>query len=261
MITTLSGIKMPVQKKSLLQLRLQKRMKALNISSYDEYCRYLFSSQGKKFETAKLLSVVSTNKTEFFREKAHFDFLLNTLLKKLCSSHNNSISIWSAGCATGEEVYSIAMTCEEFIRLSGKNLDYRILGTDISEHAILTAKLAIYKAEKAVPVPPDYKKRYLLKSRENQKDLIRVAPQLRQKTKFALVNLVDISMPASYKFDVVFCRNTLIYFNQETQKRTIDNILSYIKKGGYLFIGHSESLFHLGTNIKAVQPTIYQTPE
>jgi chemotaxis protein methyltransferase CheR len=257
-ITSVSGIKMPPQKRTMLQSRLKKRMRELEISTYDEYCRYLFSKAGITEETPHLINSISTNKTEFFREVKHFEYLSNIILPELESQDKKHINIWSAGCATGEEVYSIAMTCEDFLNSKNSLLDYRVLGTDISTTALDIARKAIYHAEKAKNISFSHKKKYLLKSKDHEKNLVRVVPHIRNKVIFKQLNLNTINYQVNQLFDIVFCRNTLIYFDKSTQIKIIKEIIKHMSENGFLFVGHSETLVHFDSGLEMIIPTIYK---
>ena len=173
---------------------------------------------------------------------------------------SGDISIWSAGSSTGEEAYSIAFNVEEFNANSTKKIRYNILGTDISSIAVKTANTGIYNASKTHNIPEKLKKKYLLKSKSPEKNLVRIAPEIRKKVNFLRLNLNNDKYSIHSDFDIVFCRNTLIYFSPQTQKSIVKKLIDHLKPMGYLFIGHSESLFHLNLDLKALRPTIYQKP-
>ncbi len=253
------GIKMPVGKKTMLQCRLQKRMRELKISSYKEYCDLVFSKQGQEDEIYQMIDVVSTNKTDFFREHAHFDFLKNTILPGLNKndSSGNFVKVWSAGCASGEEAYTIAMVMSEF-KEKNPDFDFKILGTDISNKILTEAANAIYPLNKVSDIPLNLKKKYLLKSKDKTLAKVRIVPELRAKVKFARLNLMEDNYNVQEKYDIIFCRNTLIYFDKETQKKVVFNLINEIKNNGYFILGHSESLINMDTPIKQVSPTVYR---
>ncbi|MFW6103720.1 MAG: CheR family methyltransferase, partial [Bacteroidota bacterium] len=191
-ITEHAGIKMPEAKKVMLQSRLQKRLRYLDMDNFKDYVDYVFSEDGIQNELIHMLDVVSTNKTDFFREPVHFEFLEKTLLPEYIRqfSKNRPIKIWSAGCSSGEEAYTAAITLAEF-KKNHPGLDYSIFGTDISTEILRKAVNAIYKEEKINNVPIDLKKKYFLKSKDRSKKLVRVVPELRNKTNYARMNLMD----------------------------------------------------------------------
>jgi chemotaxis protein methyltransferase CheR len=257
-IYTEFGIKMPPVKKTMLQSRLHKRLRALNIATFKDYVEYVFSREGSE-EVIHMIDVVSTNKTDFFREPVHFDFLKNILLPELAIEAKTSapVKIWSAGCSSGEEVYTIAMTLQDF-KTDHPGLDYHILGTDISTRILRDATNAIYKESKVQMVPMSIKKKYLLKSKDRVNPTVRIVPELRKKTTFRRLNFMSGSYDVNEVFDIIFCRNVLIYFDRQTQEKVIQKLCFKLKKGGYFFLGHSESITGLNVPLQQVQPTIYR---
>ena len=258
-ITEHAGIKLPEVKKVMLQSRLQKRLRHLNMASFKQYIDFIFSEDGIQNELIHMLDVVSTNKTDFFREPVHFEFLEKNFLPEYVEQFtlNRPVNIWSAGCSSGEEVYTIAMTIAEF-KKNHPGLDYAILGTDISTDILQKAVNAIYKEEKVNRMPLDLKKKYLLKSKDQSKKLIRIVPELRNKASFKRLNFMDDTYKLNDTFDVIFCRNVLIYFNRETQEEVINKLVLKLRKGGYFFIGHSESIMGMDVPLTQVQPTIFK---
>jgi chemotaxis protein methyltransferase CheR len=253
------GIKLPITKKTMLEGRLQKRLRALNLNSYKEYCDYVFSAHGQEAEIIHMIDVVTTNKTDFFREAVHFDFLSNHILPKYCNSNFSAkpFKVWSAGCSTGEEPYTLAMVMSEF---SEKNagFDFSILATDISSRALNAGTTAVYAKEKIAPVPFPLKKKYLLKSKDENKRTVRIIPELRTKVNFRRFNFLDSHSPFTQNFNVIFCRNVLIYFDRPTQEKVILNLCSKLEPGGYLFLGHSESISSMNLPLMQIQPTTFK---
>lgn len=254
------GIKMPPAKKIMLQSRLQKRLKALGYQSFDEYCDYIFSTEGK-LEIVQMIDLVSTNKTDFFREPAHFDHLVEHILPKLrdpfAELPNRMLNVWSAGCSTGEEPYTIAMVLNEYATQM-QNFSYQVTATDISTRVLDHARKAIYTESKIAPVPMSLRKKYLLRSKDPEKSLVRIHPVLREKIYFERLNFMDDSFNLKKKFDIIFCRNVVIYFDMETQKKLFNKFSRHLTPKGYLFIGHSETLNGLDLPFQPVAPTIYQ---
>lgn len=252
------GIKLPPIKKLMLQSRLQKRLKALNMRTFKEYVDYVFSPKGQKEEVVHMMNVVSTNKTDFYREPVHFDFIVNTLLPSLYNpSGNLHLKIWSAGCSSGEEPYTIAITLSEFAARNPK-FDFSIYATDISTNMLKLAEDGIYKEERINVVPVDLKKKYFLKSKNREEKKVRVIPQLRSKIIFERLNLINDSYHVTGYFDIIFCRNVLIYFERDVQQKILKKLCSYVRNGGYLLLGHSESITGLDLPLKHVQPAIFR---
>jgi chemotaxis protein methyltransferase CheR len=258
-ITEHAGIKLPEVKKVMLQSRLQKRLRYLNLTSFKEYVDFVFSEEGLKNELIHMLDVVSTNKTDFFREPVHFEFMEKTILPEYIRDFplNRPMKIWSAGCSSGEEVYTIAMTIQEFKR-EHPGLDYSVLGTDISTDILNRAVDAIYKEEKTQVVPLELKKKYLLRSKDRTKKLVRMVPELRKKAVFKRLNFMDSYYDMKEVYDVIFCRNVLIYFNREIQEDVIRKLIMNLRKGGYFFIGHSESIMGMDVPLQQIRPTIFK---
>lgn len=250
------GIKMPQQKQIMLQSRLQKRLKALNIRTFDEYLEYIFNPSSGD-EIINMIDVVSTNKTEFYRENEHFEILRNEILPKLIIAKKiNKLDVWSAGSSNGQELYTLAIELNEF-KENKQYFDYNILGTDISTKVLKEGALAIYPQDVINPIPLKIKKKYFLKSKNPEKKLVRVVPELRKKATFRRLNLVDDHYELNKTFDLIFCRNTLIYFERKIQEKVILNLLHHLKPHGYLFLGHSESLAGMKLPLNQYKPTIY----
>lgn len=256
------GIKMPPVKKTLLESRLQKRLRSLELNTYKEYCDYLFSKEGSQKEIPHFIDKITTNKTDFFREPDHFDFLTQSVLPALISTqegNRKSISIWSAGCSTGEEPYTIAMVVNEFLDNNPNlNIDFSILATDISVDVLKTAKNAVYHEMRIAPVPLQMRKKYLLRSKNRHNKTIKIGPELRRKVVFGKLNFMDSNFGIKQPLDIVFCRNVLIYFDKSTQEKILQKICRYINIEGYFFQGHSESTQNMQLPLKSVFPTIYK---
>ncbi|MCU7494662.1 MAG: chemotaxis protein CheR [Ignavibacteria bacterium] len=253
------GIKMPAGKKIMLEARLRKRVKELGISSYTEYCKLVLSRESSSSEIFHFIDVVTTNKTDFFREPKQFQFLVENALPELRRLYQvgteNGIRIWSAGCSSGEEAYTLAMVLKDYLRDLSQ---IRILATDVSTQVLEKALLAIYEEEKVEPVPMEFKKKYLLKSKEKEKKLVRIVPELRRLVEFRRVNFMHDNYEIKELFHAVFCRNVIIYFDRPTQEAIVQKICRSLAKGGYLFIGHSESLFNMDLPLVQVAPSIYR---
>lgn len=257
------GIKLSFVKKTMLTVRLFKRLRALDMKSFDQYYDYVHDSKNRHSELVQMIDVVSTNKTDFFREPAHFVFLQQQVLPELACLKNNAyrrkLNIWSAGCSSGEEPYTLAMVLSEFFTRSFDN--FSILATDISTRVLEKAKKAIYSTQIVEPVPDLMKKKYLMRGIGLQKDFCRVVPELRSRISFQRLNFMEKSFKIKTSMDIIFCRNVIIYFDQQTQKRLFKKLYDQLIPGGYLFIGHSESLHGINNDFYLVGSTIYRKPE
>jgi chemotaxis protein methyltransferase CheR len=253
------GIKLPAGKRLMLEGRLHKRVRALNYSGLNEYVDNLFGEGQFDTELRHLIDVVTTNKTDFFREPSHFDFIRQVAIPELLKSRSRAdLKIWSAACSTGMEAYTTAMVLDDMVR-TGTRFRFRILGTDISTAVLRVAETAIYTRDALAPVPPEFVNRYFLRSRNRSSDEVRVVPELRQLTHFTRMNLMDGSYPVDRDVDIIFCRNVLIYFEKQTQRKVVNQLCAHLRPGGYLMVGHSESMIHsVVPGLKQVQPTIFR---
>ena len=251
------GIRMLPVKRIMLQGRLLKRIRELKMSSFSEYKNYFFSREGQDKEILQFLNVVTTNKTDFFREPVHFNFLNEVvLLQQKTQKAGELLKIWSAGCSSGEEPYTISIVMNEFLK-SNPLFKFEITATDISTQMLETAAAGIYNAQKIEGIPLEIKKRYFLKSKDSLNPTVKVNKILQNNLKLSYLNLMDsYSFPAA--FDIIFCRNVLIYFDRETQEKVILRICSQLKPGGYFFIGHSESISGMTLPLENIKPTIFR---
>lgn len=251
------GMKMPSQKKVLLEGRLHKRLRELNFQSFKEYIDFVLTEGEYNGELVTMFDLVTTNKTDFFRESKHFDFFSSTFLVDYYNKHpKQTLKIWSAGCSSGEEVYTLGMIIQEF-KENNPNFDYQIFGSDISMRMLHSASLAIYPDSRIGDIPYNLKKKYLLKNKDQSKRMIRIAPELREKTTFFRHNLMEENYNNLDMFDAIFCRNVLIYFDSNTQKQVIRKLTSNLKQGGYLFLGHSETVNNATGDLLHIQPSVY----
>ena len=252
------GIKLSDSKKSMLEGRLQKRLHQNQLNSFKRYFDFLTSPKGK-MEVIHMVDCVSTNKTDFFREPAHFEFLADEILPQFSKSYGSSksLTIWSSACSSGEEVYTTAIVMEEFIRNGGAT-NYSILGTDISYEILKNAINGVYPEKSIEKIPQSIKKEYFLKSKNKELNLVRVIPKLRNKTSFSRLNLMQGCYGEQSKYDIIFCRNVLIYFDRRTQEEVVRKQCYTLKKGGYFFLGHTESINGMDLPLKQIVPTVYQ---
>jgi len=254
------GIKMPASKKLMIQSRLTARLKALDMHSYKEYLNYAFSSaQTENDEITSMIDVLTTNLTNFFREKEHFNVMMQTVLPTLSAKGITNPCLWSAGCSTGEEPYTLSMVMQEYMRLRpGKFTDYEILATDISTRVLEKAAQAVYPIETIEKLSYDLKHRYFLKSRpETGKPRVRVNEKTREKVRFSRLNFMDHTYNVFGPKDIIFCRNVLIYFDKQTQQEVIAKLLKNLNKGGFLFLGHSETIFGMDLPVETIAPTVF----
>lgn len=252
------GIKMPPEKKIMLQSRLQRRLKALQISNFKEYVDFVFSARGQIEEVIHMMDVVSTNKTDFFRESVHFDYLLSDALPDLFESQNQrNIAVWSAGCSSGEEPYTIAITLSEF-KASHPGFDFTISASDLSTKMLNKAVSAIYSEERVKDIPQSIKLKYFLRSKDRENKKVRVIPELRNKLEFFRQNLLYLPMENHPKYSIIFCRNVLIYFDRNNQHEILSRLCTQLKPKGYLLLGHSESITGLDLPVKQIMPTVFK---
>jgi chemotaxis protein methyltransferase CheR len=260
-ITTELGIKMPDSKISMIQSRLMRRVRELGLQSVEEYGNYLFSARHED-ERDHFINAITTNKTDFFREQEHFSYLTATALPLLAAIGETNYcqtKIWSAACSTGEEPYTLAIVLNEYARLNA-GANFRILATDVSTRVLEKARQAIYSAEQAAAIPAELRKKYLLQSRDGDSNLVRITPELRKTISFHRLNLISDDYQINDRFDVVFLRNVLIYFDRIVQEAVVNHICRYLNPGGYLFVGHSESLSELRIPVRRVHTSVFQMP-
>ena len=256
-IYTYFGIYLPPKKQYLLQTRLVKRLRALGMTSYSEYANFVLKNGLNGDEAFEMIDVVSTNKTDFFRDKAHFDFVSENINAEW---KNKRIKVWSAGCSSGQELYSLAMILQ-LAKSKGEIVDFEGYGSDISAGVLEKASKAIYPYREAAHIPDLYRKKFLLRSKQSDKPQIRIVPELRSKVSFLRINLIADTYPLVRDFQFIFCRNTLIYFDRETQRRVVQNLSRHLAPGGYFFIGFSESLIDMdiqAMGLQLIKPTIYR---
>lgn len=244
-----SGIQMKAEKKVLIESRLAKRLRNFNHKSYGEYFEYMLKDLT---EQQVFIDIITTNETSFFREPHHYDYLKQTILPK-CTSN---LRIWSAACSIGAEAYSAAMVCDD--TLSGKKMSYEIVCTDINADVVQTAQLGLYPNKFLLQIPKNYLQKYCLKGTGEFEGQFVITDKLKEKFYYKRMNLLDETISDVGMFDIVFLRNMLIYFDTPEKKKIVENVVSRIKRGGYLFIGHSESLFNISNAVTQIKPTVYQ---
>ena len=250
------GIRMPEEKTTLLRCRLQRRMRALGLSSITEYQAHL-QEQGQT-ELPELIDVVTTNKTDFYREPAHFEFLMRQALPAL--THNprsRMLKAWCAGCSTGEEPYTLAMALSEHL-ITQPGLDFRILATDISTRVLRHAKQGVYETSQVETLPTGWQTRYVAPSKDTTRKLARVRLALRKRIAFHRLNFMDPEYAVRDAFDIIFFRNVAIYFDAATQAAVIDKLMAHLVPGGYFLLGLSESLKSPVPGLRRIGPSIFE---
>jgi chemotaxis protein methyltransferase CheR len=255
-----SGINLGDKKMQLVRARLGKRVREGNFASFRDYYRHVEQDPTGE-ELCRLLDAISTNTTHLFREIRHFDLLGELVFRwvrdKTWRSQRCALRIWSAACSSGEEPYSIAMVVHDALQRSG-GLEAKILATDLSVRMLSKAQLGLYDIHRVGTVPPAFRKRYLHKRQVDGQVMLQIAPELRRMVTFSRFNLMKETFPFRHGFDVVFCRNVMIYFDKPTQETLVNKIAAHLKPGGYLMIGHSESLSGIDHPLSYVEPTVYQ---
>jgi len=255
------GIKLSSAKKTMLSSRLQKRLRQLHLESYSDYLDYVMSPEGQAAELSNMIDVVSTNKTDFFREAKHFDVMTSLVLpdyaQRMTHSSHKVLRVWSAGCSSGEEPYTLAMVLDDFFsRYPG--LDYTILATDICTEVLAKAENAVYTDEVVAPVSLGLRNKYLMKGKGAHRGFHRVVPELRRKVVFERLNFMDRDFGIDKKMDLIFCRNVVIYFDRKTQCALFEKFYRQLSPNGYLFTGHSETLEGIGDRMERVAAAVFQ---
>ncbi len=247
------GINLVDGKQELVKARLRKRIVQLGLFNFDQYLEYIDQDESGT-ELNMMVQELTTNTTHFFREPKHFDFLKTIILPQL--DQNKPFRIWSAGCSSGEEPYSISMMLhEELSNISA--FDIKILATDISPEILDRAKNGIYSDQTVQPVDPKYVSKYFTSMYKEGQKVYQVKSQVRSMVQFARLNLMK-QWPMKSLFDLILCRNVMIYFNTETREVLINKFNNFLKSDGFFFIGHSESLTAMKHQLKYVQPAVYQ---
>jgi len=257
LIKSITGITMNDSKRQLIMRRLNGRLKALKLDSYREYIDLLRG--GDASESMEFSNAVTTNLTSFFREIHHFEFLTEKILPEIIrkkSATDKKLRIWSAGCSTGEEPYSIAMTLSNMIR-DFNQWDVKILATDIDSKVLQTSKDGKYDLQRVEKIPKKFLHRWFNHSSKNKDGIYTACSDLKSLIQFNRLNLME-QWPMKGQFDVVFCRNVIIYFDKDTQRKLVDRYADIVADGGYLMLGHSETLLNVSTRFKLIGKTIYR---
>jgi chemotaxis protein methyltransferase CheR len=254
-----SGINLNAEKKTMLETRLRRRLNSLNLSSYSEYCDYVIAREGQEQELVHLIDAVTTNKTDFFREAGHFDYLVSKALPDLASRYgsNRKSFLWSAGCSTGEEAYTLAIVLSEYAE-ARPAFRFNVLASDICTAVLEKARKGIFKEEVVSPVPLELRRKYFMRSRDRSAGLLRSVPELRQLIAFQQINLMESDFDLPERPEIIFCRNVIIYFDRPTQVRTLHKLIQKLAPGGYFFSGHSESLQGMNLPLVPVGQAVYR---
>lgn len=257
LVSAQAGIVLSEAKRDMIYGRLVRRLRALDLDNFSAYCELLDSADGAG-EMEAFVNAVTTNLTSFFREVHHFEFLAQQLLPRLLKERAGTrrLRIWSAGCSTGEEPYTLAMTLRESIpRIDG--WDVKILATDIDTNVLATAAAGVYGEERVRELPHERLRRWFRKGCGEHDGRVKVSVELQDMISFRQLNLLE-SWPMRGSFDVIFCRNVVIYFDKPTQKKLFERMADLLAPDGHLFIGHSESLFKVTDRFRTLGNTIYE---
>lgn len=256
-----AGISLPDTKRPLLERRLTSRLKALGLRSFGSYYRIVSSKRGHA-ERVSMLDAITTNETQFFREPRQFEFLEKTLIPAWLEAaasgrRHRRLRVWSAACSTGEEPYSLAMLlCHHLKAIEGWEIE--ILATDLSTEALARAEAAVWPIERVRDIPEHFLKQFMLRGKRRQLGKIRAGKELRSITRFERLNLHRNNYPITGVFDLIFCRNVLIYFDSRSKLGVLNRLLRSLAPDGHLFVGHAESLTSLSQQVVSVIPTVYR---
>lgn len=254
------GIKLPPAKRLMVEGRLRRRLRHLKLETFAEYAAYLFRQGGLDRELPFLINAVTTNKTDFFREPEHFECMERVLVPALIAARERMplLKVWSAASSTGAEAYTIAMVLADMMA-ARRDFRFAVLGTDISTDVIEAGRRAVYPAELVTPVPQAMQARYLMHSRRpGLRREVRIVPELRRQVRFERLNLMDGTYPYDRDVDIIFLRNVLIYFDKADQAAVISRLIGHLRPGGYLLLGHSESMIGTSITMRQIAPAVFQ---
>jgi chemotaxis protein methyltransferase CheR len=252
LIYRIAGISMAPSKKPLIVSRLAKRLRYYGLSSYGEYFKMISATAGHS-ELQMAVDLLTTNETHFFREPKHFDFLRHSILPM--RKPGRTLRIWSAACSSGEEPYSIAMLLDEVLGIA----PWEIVASDLSMLVLEKARIGLYPMERMPEIPRHYLSNYCLKGTGTQEGTLLIESKLRERVQFMQHNLTE-APPKLAEFDVIFLRNVMIYFDQDTKRQVVSRLMSKLRPGGYFMVGHSETLNGINDEVRLVQPAIYLKP-
>jgi chemotaxis protein methyltransferase CheR len=257
-----SGIHLGEKNRAMLVSRLWKRLRALELNSFSSYYRRV---KADPLEMVRMLDCICTNETHFFREPAAFDCLRSRIFPEWMAENDagkrtKKLRVWSAACSTGEESYSLAMALLTYFPPAA-GWDIEVLGTDLSTKVLAHASAGIWPGEKISGVPVDYQRRFLLKGFGTERGKIKAVDELRKVVRFQRLNLTQQPYSVIGPFDLIFCRNVLIYFQWETKIRVVDSLGKYLTPNGYMFLGHAESLHGVADKLQFVAPKVFLSPK
>jgi len=257
----MSGIILPDGKSAMVEQRLRRRVLDTGQKCTDDYLQALMTGQLGEAEMELAIDLITTNTTSFFRESAHFDYLIDVILPRILAesvSATPRLKLWSAACSEGAEAFTLAMVLADAQR-SGLSFDWGVLGTDISRSMVKKARAAIYAADQVSTIASDLQHRYIMVPiNPTGRGQVRIVPELRQKVRFQQMNLMDPTYPIDRDVDVIFMRNVLIYFNAEDRAHVVRRLISHLRPGGYLFVGHSEGMSVRAEGLERLRPTIFR---
>ncbi len=257
LVKSLAGIHLTDGKRELVSARLAKRLRSLGLATLNDYLDVVKEDKTQD-ELVMMLDALTTNLTSFWRESDHFDFVVEHVLPKFESRGQNEIRIWSAGCSTGEEPYGLGMLILGNLK-NAQNTKLRILATDLSTRVLDTAKRGKYGEERVKNIPSDLRNKFVTKENGSHGTIYSINPNVRSAITFGRLNLME-PWPMKGPFDMIFCRNVMIYFDKPTQKQLVERFAGLLRSGGTLFVGHSESLAGVQHSFRYVRPTIYEKP-
>jgi chemotaxis protein methyltransferase CheR len=257
-----AGINLSADKKIMLETRLRRRLRSLDLPTCGQYCEYAFAPANREQELTHLIDAVTTNKTDFFREAGHFAYLTTKALPALAVRHGAARTslAWSAGCSSGEEPYTLAMVLNEYAEAT-PGFRFKVLATDICTTVLKKASMGVFKSDLTQPVPSDLFRKYFMRSRDPSSDVVRVVPELRAQVEFRRLNFMDSDFGLSEAPEIIFCRNVIIYFDRGTQVSLLRKLVGHLAPGGYFFAGHSESLQGMDLPLVPAGPSVYRKPE
>lgn len=256
-----TGIALGDSKRQLVCSRLARRLRHYGYATFSQYYEHLMERDPEGEELLRMIDAITTNKTDFFRESHHFAFLRSEVLGRLVAGvrtgGSRRLRVWSAGCSSGEEPYSIALAIADALP-NAWTWDVKILASDIDTQMLAVAMEGVYPADRVAVVPAALREKYFLRGRGAREGLVRVRPDVRQLVSFRRINLRDDAWPIRTTFDCIFCRNVIIYFDRALQQRLVARFVDFLKPGGYLFLGHSESLLGMRVGVRYLGSTVYQ---
>lgn len=258
------GIQLPPAKRTMVEARLRKQLRLHGCSTYADYVDHVLAPDCPPADRQAFVDLITTNKTDFYREPDHFDHLVQVTLPTLLDSEGGTrrtpFRVWSAACSSGEEPYTLALTLAQEREKRG-DFDFQVLASDISRRILERAARAVYTLEQVKPVPMALQRRWFLRSKEPGSKQVKVAKELRRKVVFGQLNLMDPPYPVLGDLDAVFCRNVMIYFDRPTQARVLAALAERLRPGGYLYVGHSETAQTLCEGLTRVAPAVYRRTE